>query len=288
MITHDVEVAAESGCLLGECPVWVPDPGELLFVDILNGRVHRLDPRSGSVATLELGVLVGAAVPRAAGGYVVATPAGFELAEWERGLVGTLAEVEPELPDNRMNDGKCDAAGRFWAGTMSQQRTERAGSVYRLDADGTATRVIAGVTISNGLAWSPDGTTLYYIDSEADGVDAFDFEPGLGVVSNRRRLLDLDRELGEGDGMTVDSAGNLWIACLGGSCVRCFSPDGVLEEVIELPVTLVTSCTFGGTDLGDLYITTSRHRLVRPGPLDGAVFHCRPGAVGLAAPPYVG
>jgi sugar lactone lactonase YvrE len=227
-------------------------------------------------------------MPRDSGGYVVATPVGFELVDWERGRVRTLAAVEPELPDNRMNDGKCDSAGRFWAGTMSQRRTPGAGSLYRLDADGTLTRVVEGATISNGLAWSPDDATLYYIDSEADGIDAFDFDAAAGAVANRRRLLDLDRELGEGDGMTVDSVGNLWVACLGGASVRCFSPDGVLQEVIELPVSYVTSCAFGGDDLGDLYITTSRHRLDRPGPLDGAVFHCRPGVTGLRTRGYAG
>jgi sugar lactone lactonase YvrE len=288
VITQEVEVAADSGCLLGECPVWLPGAAELLFVDILAGRVHRLSPSDGSLATIELGVLVGAVAPRAAGDLVVATPSGFELVEWERGRVEMLAAVEPDQPDNRMNDGKCDSSGRFWAGTMSQHRTPGAGSLYRLDADRSVTRVVSGSTISNGLAWSPDDSTMYYIDSEADGVDAFDFDAASGEVANRRRLVELDRDLGEGDGMTVDSAGNLWIACLGGSSVRCFSPQGALEEVIELPVQFPTSCAFGGTDLRDLYITTSQHRLERPGPLDGAVFHCRPGVAGIAAPPYRG
>lgn len=288
MMTHEVEVAADTRCLLGECPVWLPDTAELLFVDILKGRVHRLEPRRGKLATLELGTFVGAAAPRVAGGVVVATPAGFELVDWERGPARILAAVEADRPDNRMNDGKCDSAGRFWAGTMSQHRMPGAGSLYRLDADGTVTRVVAGVTISNGLGWSPDDSTFYYIDSDANGVDAFDFDAATGSVENRRRLVDLDRELGEGDGMTVDSSGNLWIAVLGGSCVRCFSPNGVLEEVIELPVSLVTSCAFGGADLGDLYITTAQHRLDRPGPLDGALFRCRPGVTGLCSPAYAG
>jgi sugar lactone lactonase YvrE len=283
-----VEVVAEPACLLGEGPVWLPGSGELLFVDILPGRVHRLRPETGALESVELRTAVGAAVPRAGGGFAVATREGFGLLDWERGTLEPLAAVEAERPENRMNDGKCDAAGRFWAGTMSERREPAAGSLYRLDADGSVSRVLNGVTISNGLAWSGDGATMYYIDSLAHRVDAFDFDPAAGAVSGRRRLVELPEELGVPDGMTADAEGNLWIAFFGGSAVRCYSPAGEAVEVLELPVSLVTSVAFGGPDLRDLYITSATYRLSEPERHGGAVFRCRPGVAGVAADAFAG
>jgi sugar lactone lactonase YvrE len=166
------------------------------------------------------------------------------------------------------------------------------GSLYRLDANRGLTRVLTGVTISNGLGWSPDGRTMYYIDSATHRIDAFDFEPETGSVSGRRRLVELPEGWGLPDGMTVDEEGFLWVAFWGGSAVRRIAPDGQVALVVELPVSLVTSCAFGGDDLADLYVTSARTELsgtqLRQQPHAGALFRIRPDVRGLPDHPFAG
>jgi sugar lactone lactonase YvrE len=198
-----------------------------------------------------------------------------------------LAEVEADRPVSRMNDGKCDRRGRFWAGTIAEVHEPGAGSLYRLDADHRAVQVLTGVTTSNGLDWSPDGSTMYFIDTHAHGVDAYDFDEATGEIHNRRRLIDIDPEVGLPDGMAVDAEGGLWVALYDGRAVHRYSADGVLEGRLELPVSLVTSCAFAGPELADLYITTAADRHPDE-PLAGAVFHCRPGVAGLSNCPFAG
>ena len=187
---------------------------------------------------------------------ILATNIGFLRLDAD-GSVETIALVENENSLTRMNDGKCDPQGRFFAGTIALELTEKAGTLYRLDADGTASPVINGVTVSNGMGWSPDGGTFYYIDSFAYGIDAFDFDTDAGALSRKRRLIDVGRKDGLCDGMTVDREGGIWVALFGGWAVRRYRPDGSLDREIRLPVSQVTSCTFGGPDWRDLYITTA-------------------------------
>jgi sugar lactone lactonase YvrE len=199
--------------------------------------------------------------------------------------VQALAVVEEGHDDNRFNDCKCDPQGRLWAGTMSRTRTPGVAALYRLDAGGRLERVIAGTTISNGLAWSPSGDAMYFIDSTTQRIDAFDFDGATGGVADRRTLAEIDRDDGLPDGMTVDAEGGIWVCLFGGAAIRRYSPSGALEAAIELPTTNPTSPVFGGPDLRTLYITTARHRLTEAQltgePLAGALLTLDPGVQGL-------
>jgi sugar lactone lactonase YvrE len=207
----------------------------------------------------------------------------------EGGPLSQLAETEMTIRDNRMNDGKCDPAGRFWAGTMNLDAKVGAGALYRLDVDHSVTRVLSDVTISNGLGWSPAGDHMYYIDTWLGGIDEFDFDAGTGECSNRRRLVDIPKDLGVPDGMAVDSDGYLWVALCYGWAVHRYSPSGKLDAVVRFPCSLITSCAFGGRDLGELYVTSGTLNLtpeqLREQPYAGALFLIRPGVAGL--PPNV-
>lgn len=285
-----IEVASDAGAELGEGPVWDSRSSELAWVDITPGRVHFLDVDGGERA-VEVGQPVGAVVPRASGGHVLAVRDGFAALAGD-GTVTSLAQVEHDVPGNRMNDGKCDRHGRLWAGTMAFDEAPGAGALYRLETDRTVTTILEGVTISNGLAWSLDDHTMYYIDTPTRRVDQLDYDPSSGAVENRRPLLEIPAQAGSPDGMALDSEGFLWVALYGGGAVRRYAPDGALDRVIELPATCVTSCAFGGRELEDLYITCARHGLspqqLAREPLAGALFRHRPGVRGLPTEAYAG
>lgn len=288
----EVDLALDTKADLGEGPCWDPRAGVLVWVDITVGLVHRFDPATGRDEAFDVGRLVGAAVPTTAGRVAFAASDGFSLLDPATGRVEQIAEVEADDPQTRMNDGKCDPAGRFWAGTMDIEGGRPLGSLYRLDADHRVARVLTGVTISNGLGWSPDGRTMYYIDSVTHGVDALDVEPATGSVSNRRRLVGFPIEWGLPDGMTVDEEGFLWVAFWDGAAIRRVAPDGRIATVVGFPVSRVTSCAFAGTDLTDLYVTSARNGLsdakLRNEPHAGGIFHLRPGVRGLPHHPFAG
>ena len=279
------------GVELGEGPVWDDRQGVLIWVNIWAGDVHSYDPASGRDSAIGVGQPVGAAVPRRSGGLVLAVRDGFAFLDPD-GRLTSVAEVEAGNPGNRMNDGKCDRHGRFWAGTMAGDSRPGAGALYRLDPDLSVTRVLEGVTVSNGLAWSLDDRTMYYIDTPTQRVDAFDYDPGSGTIENRRPLIEIPEEAGSPDGMTIDAEGFLWVALYGGRAVRRFSPDGRLERVVELPAANVTSCAFGDPDLDRLFITSARQELspadLAAQPHAGALFGHRPGAQGLPADRFAG
>src|SRR5918999_4891566 len=188
--------------------------------------------------------------------------------------------IEADISSNRMNDGKCDPAGRFWAGTMAMDGARGRGALYRLDADRSVARMLGAVSVSNGLAWSADSSTMYYIDTPTGSVDAFEFDADAGAISGRRPFVKIDGGDGMPDGMTIDSEGGLWVALWGGGAVHRYDAGGRLDGIVEVPASLTTSCTFGGSDLGDLYITTASTGLgeaeLRDQPLAGSLFCCRP------------
>jgi sugar lactone lactonase YvrE len=291
-VTLDVELALDARADLGEAPAWDADAHRLIWVDITAGVVHRFDHTTGQDEAIGVGQPVGAAAPTTSGGLIIAARDGFSLLDPSTGRLEMLAEVEPTVPATLMNDGKCDASGRFWAGTKDVEGRQPLGSLFRLDADLSLTRVLTGITISNGLAWSPDQRTIYYIDSATYGVDAFDVEPQTGALSHRRRLVELQTEWGLPDGMTVDEDGCLWVAFWTGSAVRRFTPEGRVTSVTELPVSQVTSCAFGGDDLSDLYVTSARVGLsdaqLKEQRHAGGLFRLSPGVRGLAAHPFAG
>ena len=281
----DVVLAAEAR--LGEGPLWDPRSSTLRWVDILRGRVHRFDPASGADTFFEVGEDVGTVAVRAAGGLVIATTSGIHTCLDDGGRQTLLHAVGTDPPGGRFNDGKADPWGRFWAGTMSDDH-QGAGAFYRLDPDRTLHRMFDGVTCSNGIGWAPDGATMYYIDTGTGGVDAFDHDPATGDLTNRRRIIDVDR--GHPDGMTVDADGCLWVALWDGWGLRRHAPDGRLLTTVEVPAQRVTSCAFGGPDLGTLYITTARAGLrdFTSQPSAGALFACDPGVTGLAPGEWAG
>ena len=290
-MTTDVELVLDARAELGEGPVWDARSGRLIWVDITAGVIHRTDPTTGADDTLDVGRTVGAAVPAADGRLAIAVDDGFWFADLETGELERIAPI-PVSDELMMNDGKTDGAGRFWAGTKDAHGNRPLGSLYRLDPDRSVTGMVDGVTISNGLGWSPDDTAMYYIDSPTHAVDVFRFDPASGSIADRRRLVELPREWGLPDGMTVDEDGFLWVAFWTGAAIRRLDPGGTLVASIGFPVTLVTSCTFGGPELDELYVTTARVGLsdeeLRDQPAAGGLFRLRPGVSGRRASPYEG
>jgi sugar lactone lactonase YvrE len=281
-----VELVLDAHAQVGEGPVWDDASGTLVWVDIMGNTVHRYDPATGRDRAIDVGQPVGAAVLRRDGnGLVLALRDGFGMLDESSGQVQLVAAVEADVPTNRMNDGKCDPGGRFWAGTMAFEVTPGVAALYRLDPNLQASRMLSGVTLSNGLGWSPDGRQMYYIDSVTQGLDVFDFEPADGSLGERKRLITIPPGEGLPDGMTVDAEGGLWIALHGSGSIRRYTPDGRVDRVVRVPPKMVTCCTFGGSDLTDLYITTMSIGLSAAGrraqPLAGALFRCRPGVRGL-------
>jgi len=275
----------------GEGPVWWEPWGGLRFVDMLAGDVLHLDG-DGGITRTHVGTVAAALRPRSSGGAVVATERAFALADLDDlSDLRVLPDVWSD-PGIRFNDGGCDPDGRFWCGTMAYDETPGAGTMYRLDsADPYAVRRVWGdVTISNGLGWNPDGRLAYYNDTPTRAVSLFDYEEG--ELLHRREFVSLRDEsdsAGHPDGLCVDADGGVWVALFGGSAVRHYTADGRLADVVELPVSQVTACTFGGDGLRELFITTSAEGLDRADePMAGALFSFTPGVAGLPTLPFAG
>jgi sugar lactone lactonase YvrE len=273
--------------VLGEGPYWVPEDDCLLWVDIPRGRLHRTYFPSGETASMDLGT-VSAVFPAVGGGLL--TAGGCRLAlhlPAERGEQWTtrvIAEV-PVREGIRFNDAGVDPAGRVWVGSMHTEESEPLGELYRLDAAGVLTMVVKGVTVSNGLGWSPDGLRMYYADSPTRKIDVFDYDPATGEAFRRRVFADLSAFDGVPDGLTVDADGCVWVAIWGGGVLRRFAPDGTQDAVLQVPVSQPTSCAFGGPGMTDLYVTTARVGLtateLEDQPLAGRLLRLHPGPVGL-------
>ncbi len=287
------EVTAAPVAELGERPVWDGRTGRLIWVDINAGQLHELDVAGADRVIASVGVPVGAAAPRTAGGYVLAAADGFRLLGAD-GAAGPVLRPAG-LPANvRFNDGACDPAGRFWAGTAATDGQAGAGSLYRLDPDGSVTEVLRGVTESNGLGWNPAATVFYYTDSgeEQSRVRAFGFDLATGTLGGEHDLIRFGPGEGTADGMVVDAEGCLWIAMWDGGCVRRYSAGGELLGVYPVPASRPTCPGFGGPGLGELFVTTaweglgSQRRSAEP--LAGCLLRARPGVRGLAMASFGG
>lgn len=283
----NVQLAQDSRAMIGEGPVWDEATQRLHWVDIPAGLVHRFSPDDGSDLVLEVGQPVGSLALGTLGGLVLATRVGFLLIPSSAHHPASVIEVEREIANNRMNDGRCDPRGRFWAGTMDWDHAPGAGSLYRLERTSEAfavTAVLRDLTISNGLDWSPDGSLMYFIDSATQRVDVFDFDLDSAAIRNRRPFVQFSPRDGIPDGLIVDSEGCVWVALFGAGAVRRHRPSGIIAGQVRLPVSLVTSMAFGGADMADLYVTTARHRLderARAREVHaGSLFVCRPGPGG--------
>jgi len=216
---------------------------------------------------------------------VLAARDGFLALDPATGETACLAAVELDRPGNRMNDGACDRAGRFFAGTKAEDDAPGAGALYRLDPDHVVTLVVADVTISNGIGWSPDERLMYYIDSQVNRVDVFDYDPATGQIEGRRPFAAVGKDDVAPDGLTVDADGGVWVAVWGGYAVLHHDSAGNVIETVDLPAAArVSSCVFGGPDLDRLYITTA----AGPGESAGALFVCEPGVTGQPSHPFRG
>jgi len=268
----------------GEGPVWSPRWGGLRWVDMLAGDVLTLTV-DGAVTRRHVGTVVAAVRPRRDGGAVLAVERGFALEASD----GTLTVLDPVWTDDgvRMNEGGCDPDGRFWCGSMAYDQAPGAAAMYRLEPDGSVRVAFEGVTVSNGLEWSPDGSLAYYDDTATHRVDVFDYDSAAGLTG-RRPFVTLPDD-GNPDGLTVDAEGGVWVALHGGGAVHRYDPDGRLDAVIDVPTPQVTACTFGGPQRDQLFITTSRQDL-RPDedPPAGSLFRVDPGVRGLPAREFAG
>jgi sugar lactone lactonase YvrE len=267
----------------GEGPFWDSRVGRLFFVDMLVGVVAEWDT-SGSVERHVVGDVAAVVRARARGGYVLAVERGFAFASDDFSVVETLPPVFAD-ETVRMNDGGCDPQGRFYCGSMAYAETPGAGTLFRLNPDLSVERVLTGVTISNGLQWSCDGSSVYYSDTATGRVDLFDFDADTGAFGGRRPFVEVDSAKGAPDGLAIDEEDGLWVALWGGGAVHRYDSQGRLSEVVELPVPKVTACTFGDSDGRTLYITTSRLGMsAEEFPEAGALFSVRVGVRGAA--PY--
>jgi sugar lactone lactonase YvrE len=287
-----VELALAARAELGEGPRWDARSRTLYWVDILKGHVHAFTPATAACRSHRVGQPVGALAVREAGGLVLALRDGFATLDLDTGALSWIARVEDDRATQRMNDGRCDAAGRFWAGTMAFDPSPGTGTLYRLDRDGCVTPVLGDLTISNGLDWSPDGRSLYFVDSGTQRVDLFDFDPVAGTLANRRPFVRVPDAAGMPDGLVVDADGFVWVALWGGGALHRYATDGALAQVVTLPVSHPTSCAFGGPDLMDLYVTSASIELTPAAlarqPLAGGLFRLRPGVAGRAGHRFAG
>jgi sugar lactone lactonase YvrE len=260
-----------------EGPVWSAGWGGLRWVDMLAGDVLSLES-DGSVRRSHVGTVAAALRPRRGGGAVIAVERGFALQDAD----GTRTDLDPVWDDRsiRMNEGGCDPDGRFWCGSVAYDQRTGAAALYRLDADHSVRRVLDGVTISNGLDWSPDGSLAYYDDTATHRIDVFDYDARTGLTGRRPFVVLTDGD--HPDGLTVDAEGGVWVALNGSGVVHRYTPAGVLDEVVELPTAQVTACTFGGPDLDQLFITTSREGMgPDDDPIAGSLFRADVGVPGL-------
>lgn len=274
-LIESLEHVVPLSCGVAEGPVWDPAAEVLWWVDITGSSLHRWRRATASNETLALQTLPGAVAPAAAGGLVAAVAEGFVALDPDTGATSMIVELAGPVP-MRMNDGKVDPAGRFWAGLMGGAAEPEVGVLYRLEG-GRAEPVLDGLTIPNGIGWSPDASTMYYVDSPTRRLDAFDFDLSTGSIDNRRAIARFDEPVLP-DGLTVDSDGGVWVALWDGAAVHRYTPDGELDVVVSVPGPQASSCTFGGPDLDELYITEATTGLYR----------CRPGFTGLPPTPFAG
>jgi sugar lactone lactonase YvrE len=289
---------------IGDGPAWDAAAHRLIWSDHETGVITEAQS-DGVGGWRETGAWnvhapLAAAIPRSGGGLVVAGGTDIFMLDAD-GNIAPFTRIDADPKRVRLNDAKCDPRGRLWAGTLALDFSPSAG-LYRIDPDGSVTVMLQNARLANGLDWSPDGTTFYFIDSLARTLDAFDFDLNAGTIANRRNVITLQRGCGLPNGMTVDRQGCLWLAATGAGEVRRYTPEGKLLGRVTISTPAATSCAFGGPGGADLFITSRRGRLpeialhagVAPemmennGPEAGGLFVCRPGQTGMPATPFAG
>ncbi|MBT5571693.1 MAG: SMP-30/gluconolactonase/LRE family protein [Alphaproteobacteria bacterium] len=292
----------ETGAILGESPVWSVDEQVLYWIDIKAPALHRYDPATGRDEAWPVSQEIGSIVLRKGGGLVGGLRDGFAYLTPGVDRLEWIANPEPDHPESRLNDGRADRQGRFWAGSMhdpegppeSYFEREPVGAFYRLDGDGSIHRMIDGVLVSNGLCWSPDGTRMYAADSPTRTIRTWNYDPETGDISHEEVFARLPDEPGRGtpDGAIVDAEGGLWVAEFRGSRITRFNPDGTEDRMVALPVSRPTCPMFGGPDLRTLYVTSAKIMLstdeLAREPLAGALFALDVGVAGLPEAAFPG
>lgn len=289
-VSGSVKLAIPGNDFLSEGPHWDAQAGVLHWVDILAPALLSSDALVTSRREIALPELTGFAIPKTSGGFVIGGETGIH-ALGSDGVLEKLADPEADRPGNRFNDGKCDAKGRLWLGSLAISTEPGQGALWRY-ADGEAYKALDGLTVANGLGWSPDSKTFYFTDTGARTIWAFDYDLENGTLGDRRVFSEFDGANGVPDGLCVDAEGGVWVAMWDGWCIQRFLPDGTSDQKINLPVPRPTSCCFGGADLSTLYITTARIRLsaaqLEEAPLSGALLTATPGVQGQKAHPFAG
>jgi sugar lactone lactonase YvrE len=279
-----IDVAIKADAILGEGPAWDSVGGRLLWVDILADRVHISDLASGSTRTRQFEYPVGAVIPTTTGDLLLTTPSGLEIVSDLDDPARLLVGIETDIPNNRMNDGKCDPTGRLWTGTMDIAAEPEKGSLYRVDGDLGVEVILDGVTISNGLAFAPDLSAAFFIDTVLQRVDRLVLDDG-SIVS-RDIFCDLSGQPGVPDGMSRDDSGCLWIAMYAGECLLRVSPDGVVDKKVDLPTTNPSSTTFADDGLDVLVVTTGKDDKPAGQSLGGSVLAVDVGISGAPTYPF--
>ncbi|MFZ2898325.1 MAG: SMP-30/gluconolactonase/LRE family protein [Saprospiraceae bacterium] len=274
---------------LGEGAFWNHQTNELYWVDIEGKTLHIYDPATGANRSLATPSRVGTVVPAQDKQAVIALEDGIYLIDTQTGDIRSFCPLEADMPGNRFNDGKCDPAGRLWVGSMDFATTNPTASLYRVDPDGKATKMLDSITISNGIVWTSDRKTIYYIDTPTRQIRAYDYDDNTGSISNERVAVTVPDTLGYPDGMAIDEEDMLWVGMWDGGCVARFNPlTGQLVSKIEVPAHNVTACAFGGENLDTLYITTASLDMTeeekRRYPDAGSIFKAVPGVKGVKSP----
>jgi sugar lactone lactonase YvrE len=292
LTTAEVSCVLDARAELGECPVWAPEEQALYWVDIRAPALHRLDPDSGALRSWSVPSRIGSFGLRESGGAVVALEDGFHLLDLDSGDLRFVAGPG-QVPGVRFNDGKVSPDGRFFAGTMDEERLSRPiAALYRLDPDLTLHEVVGDLIVSNGLAWTADGRTMFHSDSKGPVIWAYDYDPADGAATNRRVVARPTEQVGRPDGGATDVEGCYWSAGISAGVLNRWSPDGRLDRTIPLPCSNPTAPCFGGPDMRTIFVTSLRHDLpadvLATKPLSGGIFAVRVDVPGVPIPRFRG
>ena len=276
------DLFSDYSCELGEGPFWDSKRSRLHWVDIIGKKIISQNLDGSNIHALEVDGNPGCVVLSDDGTMVAGVDNQISSLDGGGNLLKVLADTK-EDSGLRFNDGKCDPSGRFWVGSMDRKEKNKLGSLYSWNSiEGLVNRE-QGVTVSNGMGWSPDNSLFYYIDSPTREVSVYDFDLSTGSINNKRRFISFSEEDGFPDGMTIDNEGRLWIAFWGGSKIMCVNPDSkAIEEVVSFPVSKITSCAFGGEKMDQLFITSAKVQVnEKDEPMAGKTFVVSLGVKGL-------
>lgn len=285
-IENNVTLAYEVKALLGEGAIWNYKTDELYWIDIEGKQLHIYHPKTNQNRSFPTASHIGTVVPKNNDEVLIALVDGIHTMNVNSGQTEVFAHMTDLLPNARLNDGKCDPSGRLWVGSMDWQQAQGQAKLFSIQSDGSVLTKMDGVTISNGIVWTKDKKTMYYIDTPTSQIKAYDYDNATGAITNERVAVDIPVDLGYPDGMTIDEDDMVWVGMWNGNAViRCNPKTGVVLQKIEVPAHNITSCAFGGPNLETLYITTATVDMtdeeLTKYPLAGSIFKVNPGVKGV-------